>query len=358
MPKISEFQAILRKKKIDVFLSLNLGYGNFISDMLYFAGYPGIGAIIIPQNKKPFLVVPEGELSSAKKRSLKVYTSSKKKRLFETIKDIAKKQKIKLKRIGINKSEFTLSTKDVLIKKIGKCRLIDLQKELYRLREQKTQEEINTIKKGCKISDEILKKCFSQFKQFKAESEVLAFLEYETKKRGCEISFPTIVASGIHSSEVHYTTDDSKLKKGFCLIDFGIRYKNYCTDTSRTIYLGNPSETEVNIYNKLLDVQKKAIAIIKPNMKCSKVYKHVKDNLGEHAKFFTHGLGHGVGIMIHELPSFFEDSKNKIKENSVFTIEPGIYLKNYGIRIEDSVLLTMGKVEILTKISKELKIIS
>ena len=357
MPKISEFQGILRKKKIDAFLSINLGYGNLISDMLYFAGYSGTGAIIIPQNKKPFLVVPEGELNSAKKCSLKVYTSNKTRRLFETIKDIAKKNKIKLTRIGINKSEFTLSLKDILRKKMPKSRLTDLQKGLYRLREQKTAEEIKVIRKGCGISDEILNKCFSQFKEFKTESAVLAFLEYEAKKRGCELAFPTIVASGIHSSEVHHTTQNSQLKKGFCLIDFGIRYKNYCTDTSRTIYMGNPSKIEVELYDKLLSVQKKAISMLRPNMKCSKVFKNVKDNLGNHAKFFTHGLGHGVGIMIHELPSFFDDSKDKVKEGSVFTIEPGIYLNKFGIRIEDTILLNHGKIEILTKVGKELKII-
>ena len=182
-------------------------------------------------------------------------------------------------------------------------------------------------------------------------------MEYGAKKKGCEIAFPTIVASGINSSEVHHNTSNDKLKRGFCIIDFGIRHKNYCTDTSRTIYLGKPSKKEIEIYNMLLRVQEDAIRKIKPNMKCSCLHKEVKKNLGKHAKLFTHGLGHGFGIMVHELPSLIDDSKDKIKENSVFTIEPGIYFRNFGIRIEDDVLVAKGKVEVLTRASKELTII-
>ena len=181
-------------------------------------------------------------------------------------------------------------------------------------------------------------------------------MEYEVKNKGCGLAFPTIVASGKNSSKAHHQTENTKLKKGFCVIDFGIRYKNYCTDTTRTIYLGKPSKKEIKLYNLLLNIQKNIIKKIKLNEKCSELFKEANKNLGKYAKYFTHGLGHGFGIKIHELPNLTEKSMDRIKENSVFTIEPGIYSKNSGIRIEDDILVTKDNVEILTKIDKKLLI--
>jgi len=294
------------------------------------------------------------EAKRARKGGLKVFSPTKKKRLSEFTADILKKNKIKRKRIGVNKEGFTLLLKDVFKKVLKKSKFVDLRKELYELREQKTKKEIETIKNGCRISDSILRKCFLNFKKFKTEAEVKAFLEYETKKKGCEMAFPTIVASGRNSSKAHHDTEDTKLKKGFCVIDFGIRYKNYCTDTTRTVYIGKPSKKEIMVYDMLLDVQKNAIESVKLGMKCSKLYDYVKKDLGKYAKYFIHGLGHGFGIKVHEFPDLTEKSKHKIKENMIFTVEPAVYLKNFGIRIEDDVLVTKNNVEILTKVSKHL----
>ena len=356
MPKIKEFQEILRKKKIDLAIFYNLELDGVGYDVLYFSGFRGVGVLVIPAKKKPFLVV-SGLVAKKARKGLIVYKQPKGKRFFEFIKEKIKQNKIKARRIGINKEEFTLAVKDALKKNFKKIRLVDLRKELYKLREQKTKEEIRIIREGCRISDEILKKCFTNFKKFRTESEAKAFLEYEANKKGCGIAFPTIVASGKNSSEAHHDAENVKLKKGFCFIDFGIRYKGYCTDTTRTIYLGMPSEKEKEIYNFLLDVQKNAIKNVRVGKKCSMLYKEVVKNLGKYSKYFTHGLGHGIGVKIHELPNLTEKSKDRFKEGKIFTIEPGIYFKEFGIRIEDSVLIKNGEAEVLTKISKELLII-
>jgi Xaa-Pro aminopeptidase len=353
MVKIKEFQKILRKKKIDFFIAVNIDFERINYDTVYFSGYNGVGALIIPKKKRPFLIVHRMEAKKAKQSKLKVYCPSKTKRMFEFIKEKVKQNKIKTRRIGINKEEFTLLLKDYLKKNFKKSRLKDLRKELYKLREQKTKKEIEIIKKACKISDNILKKCFKNFKKFKTEAQVKAFVEYETKKIGCNLAFPTIVASGTNSSKAHHSTEDTKLKKGFCVIDFGIRYKNYCTDTTRTIFIGKPSKEQIKTYNFLLKAQKNIIKKIKLNKKCSKLFQEIKDDLGKYSKYFTHGLGHGLGVKIHEFPNLTEKSKNRIKENTTFTIEPAIYQKNFGIRIEDSILVTK-KTTILTNVSKDL----
>jgi len=357
MDKIKEFQKVLKKKKIDFFLAANIDFNRINYDMAYFSDYGGVGVLVIPKNKKPFLIVSRFEAKRAKRGGLRVYSPIKSKKLSEFTKEKLDQNKIKWKRVGVNKEEFTLLLKDVFKKSLKKSKFVDLMKDLYQIREQKTDKEINIIKKGCKISDDILKKCFKNFKMFKTEAEVKAFLEYEARKKGCELAFPTIVASGENSSKAHHSTEDVKLKKGFCVIDFGIRYMNYCTDTTRTIYLGKPSKKEIEMYGFLLDVQKKAIESVKLNGKCVQLFEQVKKDLGKYSKYFTHGLGHGFGVKIHEFPNITEKSKHKIKENSVFTIEPGVYLNNFGIRIEDDLLVTKNKVEILTKIGKVLKII-
>ncbi len=352
--KIKELQQILKKKKIDFGLFYNVDFSRFSYDLAYFSSYNGVGVLVIPKNKKPFLIVSKMEAKRAKKSKFKVYYPPKSTKLSEFTKEKLKQNKIKWNRIGVNKEEFSLYLKDAFKKVLKKSRFVDLMEDLYKLRETKTKKEIEIIKKGCKISDEILKNCFKRFKKFKTEAEVKAFLEYESKKKGCELAFPTIVASGTNSNKAHHDTENCKLKKGFCVIDFGIRHKNYCTDTTRTIYIGKPSKKEIQTYNFVLKIQKNTIKNIKLNQKCSEVFRQLKTDLGKYAKYFTHGLGHGFGIKIHELPNLTEKSTNKIQNNQLFTVEPGIYLQNFGIRIEDDILINDGKVTVLTKIPKDL----
>jgi Xaa-Pro aminopeptidase len=177
------------------------------------------------------------------------------------------------------------------------------------------------------------------------------FLENETRKKGYELAFNPIVASGKNSSLPHYNAENIKLRKGFCVIDFGVKYKSYCSDITRTFYIGKPTKKEIEEYEKVLFVQEKCIKMIKQGTKAEKPYLFAKKEL----KNMIHGLGHGVGVEIHESPNLLEGSKDILLKNMVFTIEPGNYNK-YGIRIEDTVLLK-SKAEILTRIDKKLKII-
>jgi Xaa-Pro aminopeptidase len=354
MPKIREFQEILQKRNIDLFISVNIDFTRFSYDMSYFSGYNGVGALVIPKKKRAFLVVSRMENKRAGLSRLKVFSPKKSKKLFEFAKEKVKEGGVKWKRIGVNKEDVSLLVRDSLKKSFKGARLVDLRKELYELREQKTDEEIEIIKEGCRISDEILNLCFSNFKKFKTESDVKTFLEIETKKRNCELAFPTIVASGRHSTMAHHDTTNTKLGKGFCIIDFGIRHKNYCTDTTRTVYLGKPSKKERGMYELVLKVQEEAIKRVKLNLRCSELFSGVKKGLGKYARFFTHGLGHGFGIKVHEFPDLIEKTDHRVREGAVFTIEPGVYLKDFGIRIEDDILVLGGKTRVLTRVRKDL----
>lgn len=353
--KIREFQFILEKKKCDFALFYNSDSSRANPNMFYFSGYRGIGALIVPQNKNPLLIVPEMEFEKAKKSIPNGFFACKmeKKKFFESIYKIAAKN-IKSKNIAIDNNNFTLNSYKYFKKQFRRIKTKDISVDCSKLRQIKTEEELEFLKKSCTCADKILRKAISNFSDFKTESEAAAFLEYETRKSGLELSFNPIIACAGNASMPHHEPSDSKIKKGFCVMDFGVKYKGYCSDITRTIYVGSPGKKEKDIYNFLLEIQKNAINEIKENKKCSELYDFVNKSLGKHKDKFTHGLGHGVGVEIHELPNLTLNSKDRIKNSMAFTIEPGIYFaEKFGIRIEDTVAFK-DKTELLTKTTKDL----
>ena len=357
--KTIELKSYLEKERLDLSIFYNLSSLETSPNFFYFTGYEGLGALVTPKIKVPLLLAPKMEFERAKKSKIKNIVLWDKKRLFETVKEVLKKNKINAKKIGIDYSTFTLEAFKGLKKTFKGAKFADIGNICRKLRLVKTKEEILSIKKGCAVADGIFKDAIRNFKNFKTESDVSSFLEYKIKKQGLDISFKPIVASGKNSSMPHYVPQNKPLQKGFCVIDFGVKYKGYCTDMTRTIYLGTPDKKEIQIYDLLLEIQKSAIASVNPEVECGLIYSNVIKWLGKYSKYFIHGLGHGVGIEIHEAPNLKPESKDKLENNIPFTIEPGIYFPGkFGIRIEDTVVLINGKIKVLTNSSKELAIIS
>ncbi len=355
--KIKEFQAILQKKKADFSIFYSPDSGKVNPNMLYFSGYSGIGALIVPKNKPAFLITPEMEFQRARKSGIKKVYSMEKKKFFESIFKIIRRSGLKAGTVAIDKNNFTLNSYKHFKKQFKRIKTSDIFLDCLKLREIKTEKEIWILKKSCSYAGKILEKAIRTFKDFRTESEAGAFLEYEAKKQGLELSFNPIVASGSNGSMPHHEPSSIKIKNGFCVVDFGVRYKGYCSDITRTIYIGKPGKKEKEIYNFLLNIQKNTINQVKSNSKCSELYDFAVKNLGKYKKYFTHGLGHGVGVEIHELPNLALNSKDRIKNSMVFTIEPGVYFPNkFGIRIEDTVLFR-NKPIVLTKASKDLLIV-
>jgi len=340
--KITE---ILKKKGLDYILVINSRIKDPV--FFYFTNFDVESGHLIFSKKDILLLVSDMEYKRAKKESLvkKIKKFERSKLFMEFI-----KKKLKGKIIGINYNNVSLAT----AKRLKKfCKIKDVSSELNEIRAVKTEQEIEKIRKACSVASEILNDAIENFKKhkFQKETDVKNFLENETRRKDCELAFRPIVASGRNSSLPHYNAEEIKLRKGFCVIDFGVKYKGYCSDITRTIYIGTPLRKEIEEYEKVLFVQKKCIEMIKLGVKAEKLYLFAKKNL----KNMIHGLGHGVGVEIHERPNLLEGSRDKLLKNMVFTIEPGTYNK-YGIRIEDTVLLKNNP-EILTKIDKKLKII-
>ena len=355
--KINEFKYILKQKNCDFAIFYNSDSTKINPNMFYFSGYNGLGALIISKKITPFIIVPQMEFQRAKSSMIKkVYTMDKKK-FFESILDAVKKKKLKTKNIALDKNNFTLNSYKHFKKQFQKIKSKDISLDCLRLRGIKTEKEIDFLKKSCYYASKIIEKAIKNFNEFKTESKIAAFLVYEAKKLGLELSFSPIVASGSNASMPHHEPSNAKIKKGFCVIDFGVKYKGYCSDITRTIYVGKPSKKEEEIYNTLLTIQKNTINLIKNNKRCSELYDFVSKSLGKYNDKFTHGLGHGVGVEIHEMPNLTINSNDRINNGMVFTVEPGIYFpKKFGIRIEDTVLFK-NKPILLTKTSKDLLII-
>ena len=208
---------------------------------------------------------------------------------------------------------------------------------------------------GCKLFEHIL----GLMRPGIAEVEVAAELEYQARKLGAEgMSFETIVAAGSRSAMPHGRATSAPLpRRGFVTMDFGIIHKGYCSDMTRTVFLGKPKPEERKVYEAVLEAQENAVHAVAPGASCAEVDEAARSVLRREglAEFFTHSTGHGVGLEIHEPPRVGAGQTTRLEPGMVITIEPGIYLAGkFGIRIEDIVAVTGSGGQVLTPAPKAL----
>ncbi len=213
------------------------------------------------------------------------------------------------------------------------------------LRRIKTPEEIEIMQKATAISEAALTSLLDFIKPGLTELEIAAELEYQMKKRGAnDLAFNTIVASGIHSSMPHAIPSEKKIENGdFITMDFGAKVNGYCSDMTRTIVVGKASEKQKEIYNLVLKAQLAGLAAAGPNVKGKDVDAVSRNIIREagYGEYFGHGLGHSVGLFIHENPRFSPAEEDIILPGYIETVEPGVYVPGFGgVRIEDMILIT------------------
>lgn len=220
----------------------------------------------------------------------------------------------------------------------------------------KDAEEIKKIKKACEITDE----CFRHLKEYikigMTEIEIAEEIEKFFMSHGAEgLAFDTIVASGKNSSKPHAIPTDKKIEAGDPItIDFGCRYQWYCSDMTRTIFAGYVPEEIKPIYELVLKNQTQTIQEMREGTNLRIVSKMVENDFKIHGYDLIHSLGHGVGLEIHEYPFASSRVDLNLKENMVITDEPGIYIpEKFGVRIEDTTLITKAGCESLTKSEKD-----
>jgi Xaa-Pro aminopeptidase len=191
------------------------------------------------------------------------------------------------------------------------------------------------------------------------ETEVAAELEYQARLRGAEgMSFETIVASGVRSALPHGRATSAQIpRRGFLTLDFGIIHNGYCSDMTRTVFLGKPQGEERKAYEAVLEAQETAVAAVSAGVSCGEVDEAARSVLRKAgmADAFSHSTGHGVGLEIHEAPRVGAEQKTRLQPGMVVTIEPGVYWPGkFGIRIEDMVAVTRNGGRVLTPAPKAL----
>ncbi|KHO49689.1 MAG: Xaa-Pro aminopeptidase [archaeon GW2011_AR9] len=257
-------------------------------------------------------------------------------------------------RVGINKECLPIASKERIKKIFPQAKFVDVTKQLSQLRSLKTPAEVEKIARACAIVTKAFNDLIQELprRTLKTELDIAFFLEKRMREQGAEVAFPTIVANGKNAAIPHHLTSTQKLKRGFVVLDFGAQYQQYCADMTRVLFLGKPTEKEKEFYQLLLDAQLAALAEVQLGKKFGDLDKIARKKLGKYSSYFIHSLGHGVGIEVHEQPSFLQEGK--IQSQQVFTIEPGIYFPGkFGLRIEDTLLFD-GNIKILTKATKEL----
>jgi Xaa-Pro aminopeptidase len=223
----------------------------------------------------------------------------------------------------------------------------------------KDAEELRLITGAVKLGAAVYREALKSLRPGVRETEVAAKLEYAARQGGADrMSFETIVAGGPRSALPHGQASSQRLpRRGFVVVDSGVILRGYCSDMTRTVYVGRVTREERRWYEAVLEAQLAGVAAVVPGKTAAEVDQAARQVL-RHAgldRYFTHSTGHGVGLEIHEPPRLAKQQTERLEPGMVITIEPGIYLPGKGgIRIEDMVVVTSNGAQVLTPVAKEL----
>ena len=261
--------------------------------------------------------------------------------------------------VGFEEDYITYSKYKEYMHKFRINSFVEATKIIESLRMIKDNEEIEYIKKACKITDDCFNMIIQYIKPGMTEIQVARKIQDFYRDFAEGESFETIVASGENTSKPHAIPTNRKIEKqDIVLIDMGCKVKGYCSDMTRTIFIGEPTEEQLKIYNLVLKNQKQVLDDIQEGKNIKNLSRRLENDFAEYGYDMIHSLGHGVGLEIHEKPFVNSKNDNSLKENMVITDEPGIYLPgNFGIRIEDTVLVKKQGHQALTESTKECIII-
>lgn len=219
----------------------------------------------------------------------------------------------------------------------------------------KTETELDKLRTAAKLGDKILKKILPQLKPGVSEIQIARLFRQYSDEMADGVSFDPIVAFGVNGAIPHHHPGSQKLKKNDAiLIDQGVNFQGYMSDMTRCFSIGKGLPAVQDMYEKLLKVQQASVNMVRAGVKISELATATRALLGKDEKYFTHSLGHGVGLEVHEAPTVSSRSETILAPGMVITIEPGLYKAGLGgVRIEDTVIVTEDGCEVITKSSKE-----
>ena len=351
--RVEKFEVALKQTECDAVLVTNL------KNIYYLTGFSGTEAtVFISKSRRIFLT--DSRYTLIAKGVVQGFD------IVETRDAVGEIAKIiaddNLQKIGFD-DEISYAYFKMLESVFAGHELVPMTGFIENLRMIKDEQEIATIRKACQISDQAFLDVLDFIKPGQTtEQAVMNFLDARMRQLGASgASFDFIIASGYRSAMPHGVASDKVIQKGETLtMDFGCYYNHYVSDMTRTVHVGQVTDEEREIYDIVLRSNQALIDQAKAGLGFRDFDKIPRDIIVEagYGDYFTHGIGHGIGLDIHEEPYFSQTSKEVIKSGMVLTDEPGIYIEGkYGVRIEDDILITDNGCELLTLAPKELIVI-
>lgn len=353
-----ELLASMLPEKADAALIISNQNRRYFTDFISSLGY------LFVTRTEAYLLVDFRYFEAAQKkaRNCKVISFS---NLGNTLGELIKKHSVA--KILLEGSAFTLNqaeTIDKLLHAAGAESIKSSELDIFinKMRIIKTEPEIENIIRAQRITEQALKDTLKLIKEGVREKDLALELEYRMKKAGAEdISFDLIVIAGEKTSMPHGVPGENQIKAGDLItFDIGALYHGYHSDMTRTYAFGKVSEKQKKVYQTVLEAQLRGLAAVHEGVLCSEVDEAARSYIYQagYEGFFGHSTGHGVGLDIHESPSVSPKNDEKLKSGMIITVEPGIYLPGeFGVRIEDMVLVTASGCMNLAALSKELIIL-
>jgi len=356
--RMRHLQSVLQDQKLDSLLVTHL------PNIHYLCGFTGSAAALLVQESGS-VIFSDGRYRAqarAEVRAAKIVIAQKSP-LTAAGEWLATARKRSNLSIGIEPESITAGWRGRLASILrGKARLRHAPPLIERMRMVKDVQEIARIRRAVELGARLFPIACENIRPGVKEVEVAAAMEYAARSSGAEgMSFPTIVASGKRSAVVHGRASETRIaRRGFVVCDFGVILAGYCSDRTRTVHVGRPSNQALRFYDAVLEAQLAAIDAVRPGVTCAHIDAVARGVLRRHklARFFTHSTGHGLGLEIHETPRLAAGQSQLLEPGMVVTIEPGAYVaESGGVRIEDVVAVTSSGCEVLTPASKELVVI-
>jgi len=357
MDRLQQLRAKIRANELDAFIITSLAH------IRYLTGFSGSNAIVVIMPRSVYFFT-DGRYTEQIKTELKPLPRLKTFIERDVWGYVAQHNLLKdAVRVGFEADHVSFATADSIKKSLKPIKLLPCKGWLEQITAPKTDEEAGYIKKAADITATVYDYILNFVKPGMRENEIAAEISYQGRKLGAEHdAFEVIVASGPRGALPHGHASDKKLKKGeLVTLDFGFAVNGFNSDMTRTFALGKPKPEHKKIYNIVLEAESTAIEAVHAGIN-AKVLDAVARDIIEKAGYgenFTHSLGHGLGINVHEQPGIsFRSDKVVIPEHCVITIEPGIYVPDVcGVRIEDDVRVTASGCTVLTSSPKELIIV-
>lgn len=351
--RLDALRAQLPKLKCDALVVSHL------TNVAYLTGYSGSSGLVLITRDEPTFFTDfryKGQAAAQVGGVATVKIAPQGDGFWKAAMKVAKKRGFQT--LGFEAQHLSVASFGEVQKRAGKnAQFIATQGAVEKLRVIKSAEELAVIREAVRVADEVMQDSLELLRPGLSELEVAYAIESGIRARGGSgTSFETIVASGARSALPHGVASDKIIESGdLVTIDMGARYHGYCSDMTRTVCVGKSNQKQREIYALVYRAQVAACEAIRAGAGCKAVDAVARGIIGDagHGDDFGHGLGHGVGVDIHEAPRLAKAGKGNLKAGMVVTSEPGVYLADFGgVRIEDMLVVTENGAEILTQTPK------